>query len=103
MLPIVRQTKSSPGSVNVMAVGTTRESQQVIKRVCGCCLEASCLKRFSKYGNSLVWNLSMPSKISCIVFALTPPALRHGEGQTQSPNLAKSIRVEQQVTDKILA
>src|SRR3982751_6549888 len=103
MLPIVRQTKSSPGSVNLMALGTTRESQQVIKRVCGCCLQASCLKRLSKYGNSLVWNLSMPSKISCMVFALMPPALRHGKGQTQSSNLVKSLCVEQQVTDKILA
>ncbi len=37
MLPTLRMMKSSPGAAVVMRVGTTRESQQVIKSVSGRC------------------------------------------------------------------
>lgn len=35
MLPAVRSSKSSPGRAPVISAGTTRESEQVMKRTCG--------------------------------------------------------------------
>lgn len=60
MLPAFRRIKSSPGSVCVSSVGSTRESEQVMKRARGVWFSESRVKSALFYPNTSVRNFRKP-------------------------------------------
>ena len=61
MLPMLRQTNSSPGSVWVIISGTTRLSAQVMNRMRGFCALASCSNCSRRSGKTWSRNSRTPS------------------------------------------
>src|SRR5471030_891277 len=67
MLPALRITKMSPGFCCVSSSGTTRLSEQVINRVLGFCVVASCLNSLDRPGKVCCWNFSAPETMDFMV------------------------------------
>ena len=61
MLPTLRSTNKSPGSVEANRLGTTRLSEQAMNRQSGEWLSARCAKRSRYAGRTRSWKSRMPS------------------------------------------